>query len=95
MIIHEGNVFVEGYSIVTFYNNFAWYSSGGAFVCSNNSNVTIAGNSVEEPYIHAACVRLHSRITPHQALLITVQEIMAVLYLAMNSLRLHLKDIQL
>ena len=45
MIIHEGNVFIEDYSIVTFYKNFAWYSSGGAFACSNNSNVTIAGNS--------------------------------------------------
>ena len=45
MIILEGNVFIEDYSIVTFYSNFAWYSSGGAFVCSSNSNVTIAGNS--------------------------------------------------
>ena len=45
MIIYEGNVFIEDYSIVTFYNNFAWYSSGGAFVCSNNSNVTITSNS--------------------------------------------------
>ena len=45
VVIREGNVFIEDYSIVTFYNNFAWYSSGGAFVCSNNSNVTIAGNS--------------------------------------------------
>ena len=43
--IFESNLFIEGYSIVTFYNNFAWYSSGGAFVCSNNSNVTIKGNS--------------------------------------------------
>ena len=45
MTIHEGNVFMEDYSIVTFYNNFAWYSSGGAFVCSNNSNIIIADNS--------------------------------------------------
>ena len=43
--ILESNLFIEGYSIVTFHNNFAWYSSGGAFVCSNNSNVTIKGNS--------------------------------------------------
>ena len=43
--ISESNVLIEGYSVVTFYNNFAWYSSGGAFVCSNNSNVTIKGNS--------------------------------------------------
>ena len=45
VVILECNVFIEDYSIVTFYNNFAWYSSGGALVCSNNSNVTIAGNS--------------------------------------------------
>ena len=43
--ILEGNVFIEEYSVVSFYNNFAWYSSGGSLVCSNNSNVTIGGNS--------------------------------------------------
>ena len=43
--ILEGNVFIEEYSIVSFYNNFAWYSSGGSLVCSNNSNVIIGGNS--------------------------------------------------
>ena len=43
--ILEGNVFIEEYSIVSFYNNFAWYSSGGSLVCLNNSNVTIGGNS--------------------------------------------------
>ena len=45
MVVLEGNAFIEDYSIVTFYNNFAWYSHGGAFVCLNNSNATIAGNS--------------------------------------------------
>ena len=45
VIIFESNVFIEGYSVVKFENNFAWYSSGGAFTCYNNSNVTIAGNS--------------------------------------------------
>ena len=45
VIILEGNVFIEDYSIVLFYNNFAWYSSGGSLICSNNSNVTIGGNS--------------------------------------------------
>ena len=45
VIIFESTVFIEEFSIVTFDNNFAWYSSGGAFVCSNNSNFTIKGNS--------------------------------------------------
>ena len=36
---------MEEYSTVIFNNNSALYSSGGAFVCSNNSNVTIKGNS--------------------------------------------------
>ena len=45
MMIFDSNVFIEEYSVVTFYNNFAWFSSGGAFICSNNSNVTIKDNS--------------------------------------------------
>ena len=44
VIIFESNVFIEGYSMLTFHNNFAWYSTGGAFVCSNNSIVTIKNN---------------------------------------------------
>ena len=45
VIIFESNVICEEYSTVIFNNNFAWYLSGGALVCSNNSNVTIKGNS--------------------------------------------------
>ena len=45
VIVFESNVIMEEYSTVIFNNNFALYSSGGAFVCSNNSNVTIKGNS--------------------------------------------------
>ena len=45
VIFFESNVSIEEYSLVMFYDNLAWYSSGGAFVCSNNSNVTIKGNS--------------------------------------------------
>ena len=41
----EGSVVMQQYSTVMFNNNIALYSSGGAFVCSNNSNVTIKGNS--------------------------------------------------
>ena len=41
----ESNVIMQQYSTVIFNNNIALYSSGGAFVCSNNSNVTIKGNS--------------------------------------------------
>ena len=41
----ESNVIIQEYSTVNFNNNVALYSSGGAFVCSNNSNVTIKGNS--------------------------------------------------
>ena len=36
---------MQQYSTVIFNNNIALYSSGGAFVCSNNSNVAIKGNS--------------------------------------------------
>ena len=45
VIIFESNVIMEKYSTVIFDSNVALYSSGGAFVCSNNSNVTIKGNS--------------------------------------------------
>ena len=45
VIIYESNVIMEEYSKVIFSNNNALYSSGGALVCSNNSNVTIKGNS--------------------------------------------------
>ena len=41
----ESSVIMQQYSTVIFNNNIALYSSGGAFVCSNNSNVTIKGNS--------------------------------------------------
>ena len=36
---------MQQYSTVIFNNNIALYSSGGAFVCSNNTNVTMKGNS--------------------------------------------------
>ena len=45
VLIDESNVIIEYYSTVIFYNNFAWYSSGGALVCSNHSNVVIKDNS--------------------------------------------------
>ena len=45
VVICESNVYVEEYSTVNFNSNIALYSSGGAFECSNNSNVTIKGNS--------------------------------------------------
>ena len=41
----ESNVIMQQYSRVIFNNNIALFSSGGAFVCSNNSTVTIKGNS--------------------------------------------------
>ena len=41
----ESRVIMQQYSTVIFNNNIALYSSGGAFACSNNSNVTIKGNS--------------------------------------------------
>ena len=41
----ESSVIMQQYSTVIFNNNIAQYSSGGAFICSNNSNVTIKGNS--------------------------------------------------
>ena len=43
--IFESNVYIEEYSKVIFNSNIALYSSGGAFECSNNSNVTIKDNS--------------------------------------------------
>ena len=45
VLIDESNVIIEDYSTVIFYKNFAWYSSGGALVCSNNSNIVIKDNS--------------------------------------------------
>ena len=41
----ESSVIMQQHSTVIFKNNMALYSSGGALVCSNNSNVTIKGNS--------------------------------------------------
>ena len=41
----DSNVTTEQYSTVTFNSNIAEYSNGGAFVCFNNSIVTIRGNS--------------------------------------------------
>ena len=45
VVIITCNVIMEEYSTLIFNNNFALYSSGGAFVCSYNSNFTIKGNS--------------------------------------------------
>ena len=45
VIVFESNFIIKEYSTIVFNNNIALYSSGGAFVCSNNSNVTIKGNS--------------------------------------------------
>ena len=45
VVIFESNVYIEEYSTVNFYSNVAMYSSGGALECSNNSNITIQGNS--------------------------------------------------
>ena len=45
ILINESNFIIGEYSTVTFHNNFAWYSSGGAFVCSNSSNIVIKDNS--------------------------------------------------
>ena len=44
-VFSDSIVSIEDYSTVTFYNNMAQYSSGGAFSCYNNSVITIAGNS--------------------------------------------------
>ena len=45
VVIFESNVYIEEYSTVNFNSNVAMYSSGGALECSNNSNITIQGNS--------------------------------------------------
>ena len=45
VLVFKSNVIMKEYSTLIFNNNFGLYSSGGAFVCSNNSNVTIKGNS--------------------------------------------------
>ena len=74
-------------------------------MCSNNSNVTIKGNSnvtfssnkasqMEEPYIHTICAGLQLKITPPQPSLTTLQEIMMVLYLAANFQNLPLREVQ-
>ena len=46
VVFFESNVYVEEYSTVNFNGNVALYSSGSAFKCSNNSNITIKGNSI-------------------------------------------------
>ena len=45
VVFSDSNVIIEEYSTITFNNNIAQYSSGGALTCYNNSNVTIKGNS--------------------------------------------------
>ena len=45
VLIDESKVIIEDHSTVIFYKNFAWYSSGGALVCSSNSNIVIKDNS--------------------------------------------------
>ena len=41
----ESNVILQDHSSVTFDNNIAQYSSGGALTCAKNSNITVKGNS--------------------------------------------------
>ena len=45
VVSSESNIIIEKYSTLNFDNNTALYSAGGAFICSNNSNVTIRGCS--------------------------------------------------
>ena len=45
VVFSESSVIMQQYSTVIFNDNISLYSSGGAFVCSNNNNVTIKGNS--------------------------------------------------
>ena len=45
LALSETTVIIQNYSTVIFNKNIALYSSGGAFICSNNSSVTIKGNS--------------------------------------------------
>ena len=45
MVLSESDIIIEGYSAIIFKNNIAQYTSGGAFMCTNNSNVTIKGSS--------------------------------------------------
>ena len=44
-VFSTSNVVIEEYATVTISNNTAVYSSGGAFVCFNNSAVTCKGNA--------------------------------------------------
>ena len=50
VVSSESNIILEKHSTVHFDNNTAPYSSGGAFLCSNSSNVTIKGNSAMSFY---------------------------------------------
>ena len=45
VVFSDSEVSIEKHSTVMFENNTAMYSSGGALICSNNSNFTIKGNS--------------------------------------------------
>ena len=45
IVFSESNVIIEKYSKVTFNNNIAYYSAGGAFTCYKHSSVKIKDNS--------------------------------------------------
>ena len=106
IVFSDSNVIIKEYSTVTFNNNIAQYSSGGAFTCYKNSNVTIKGNSNVTfnnnkagqnggaIHLYNMCKITFIRITLHQSLLKTLQEIMVMLYLAVKLLKLHLMEIQ-
>ena len=44
-VFSASNVVIEEYATITISNNTAVYSSGGAFVCFNNSTITFKGNA--------------------------------------------------
>ena len=46
----ESNVMIEEHATLTIKNNLAICSTGGAFICYNNSNVTFKGNSTTNFY---------------------------------------------
>ena len=45
MVLSESDITTEAYSTIMFKNNIAQYTSGGTFMCTKNSSVTIKGNS--------------------------------------------------
>lgn len=105
-VFSSSNVIIEEYSTVMFINNIAHIIFGAAFTCYNSSNVTLTGNSnvffISNKanqdggalYSYKMCTIIHLRIAVRQPSLITLQEIMVVVFLLVITPVLLQEEIQ-